>query len=48
MAAELEKELDELHLCLADTTQSGSARAFDIVGNIDHICLQDVTDKDIG
>ena len=47
--AGLQNNLADLHACLqGDDPASNAHKAHNIVGDIGHYCLQDVTDKDIG
>ena len=49
MAAKLDGYLRELIRCLdGEVLQDSAITAHDIVGDIGHCCLHDVTDKDIG
>ncbi len=48
MAAGLESRLSELHACFQGDPSVGGPRSYGIVGTIAHICLEDVSEKEIG
>ncbi len=49
MAASLQNELQNLHSCLSgDDLVSNATKAHDVTKTLAHICLDDVTEKDIG
>ncbi len=49
MAGGLQNHLQNLHLCADDGDVVGNAaKAHAIVGELGHVCLQDVTEKDVG
>ena len=49
MAAKLPGFLRELHQCLdGEGLQDNAIAAHDIIGDIGHCCLVDVTDREIG
>ena len=49
MAAALQDHLFALQACIGDGDVAGNAqKAHGIVGDIGHVCLQDVTEKDVG
>ena len=49
MVAGLAAKLQKLHFCVnSDDLQGGATKAHDITGDLGHVCLQDVTEKDVG
>ena len=49
MAGELGEKLSSLHACVrSEDDDGGPAMAHDLVGDIGHICLQDIVEKDVG
>ena len=49
MAGLLPGKLRNLHSCLnSGDLQVGANKAHDITGDLGHVCLQDVTEKDVG
>ena len=49
MAGELGEKLTSLHACVSgDGDEGGPVLAHDLVGDVGHICLQDISEKDIG
>ena len=48
MAGGLLAKLQNLHSTFSDDLQGGATKAHDITGDLGHVCLQDVTEKDVG
>ncbi len=49
MAASLQDHLLDLQTCICSSdVRANASNAHGIVGDIGHICLQDVTEKDVG